>query len=402
MKTICQHYSCYKQFNRKIYRNTLNAEHILKNGNKIFVDTIFKIRKDGSKYKVEENVEVNTKCILLEKRGVRYILPTQYIKYLPINVKESFDCFIRKSDKTIYKFIVEPTSVRITPEKTMSLKELVKLFNPLEHSNPKTWQFLKLQAVGSKFKGGKYRLCSPPETGKNANDIIIHCITNDNVTVSKPTLAKLETLFYYYQKIICNEITSLTSAQVRDVEPFFLNIADESPVFQKHSMATKKDMNEVDISNASCIFTYNDRASLHIDATFFDDVFANIRAMNSRYPAVYLEGKITTELPKLSMAEAKEIVEENFEEMKTLAKNLVYYFTDMTKELHNYNRDKLMLRGRKKVNFECVIDAIDVYCDNQKEFDEWMLWINSRIADYKKMNKSIDLEKINVKEERVL
>ena len=338
----------------------------------------------------------------IAKRGVRYILPTQFIKHLPINVKESFDCFLRKSDKTIYKFIVEPSSVRITPEKTMKFKELINIFNPLKHTDTRTWTFLKLQAIGSKAKGGKYRLCSPPETGKNSCDIIIHNITNDNVTISKPTLAKLETLFYYYQKIICNEITSLTSSQVRDVEPFFLNLADESPVFEKHSMAQKKDMNDVDISNASCVFTYNDRASLHIDATFFDDIFANIRAMNSRYPALYLDGRIESELPKLSMAQAKELVEDNFEEMKTMAKNLVYWFSNMSKELHNYNKDKLNLRGRKKVNFECVIDAIDCFCDTQIEFDEWMIWLNERIQEYKDKSKVLDLQKISVKEEEVI
>lgn len=385
MKPIAQHYNSWKCFNRKIYRTTLTVEHILKNGNEQFIETVFKIKKDGGKYVVEENVGVNTKCILMERRGVRYILPVQYVYSLPINVKDSFDCFLRKSDRTIYKFIVKPSSVRILPEKTMSLKELIKVFNPLEHTDKKTWEFLKLQAIGSKWKGGKYRLCSPPSTGKNANDIIIHCITNDNVTVSKPTLAKLETLFYYYQKVICNEITSLTSSQVREVEPFFLNVADESPVFHKHSMAQKKDMNEVDISSSSLIFTYNDKASLHLEATFFDDVFANMRAMNSRYPALYLEGEITTELPKLSMTEAKQIVEENFEEMKTIAKNLVYYFKNMNKELHKYDRSKLILKGRKRINFECVIDAIDCYCDSQSEFDGFMIWINERVIAYKNM-----------------
>ena len=135
----------------------------IKNGNEIFVETVFKLKKDGAKYKVEEDVTVGLKCILLEKRGVRYILPTQFIKHLPINIKESFDCFLRKSDKTIHKFIVEPSSVRITPEKTMHLKELIKIFNPLKHTDKRVRTLLKLQAIGAKAKGGKYRLCSPPE-----------------------------------------------------------------------------------------------------------------------------------------------------------------------------------------------------------------------------------------------
>ena len=135
------------------------------------------------------------------------------------------------------------------------------MFNPQTHSVPKVWDFLRIQAIASKAKGGKYRLCGKPALGKNANDTLLGCVTNDVVRVTNPTLAKLETLFYYNQKVIVDECTSLTSSQVRDIEPFILNLADESPTFQKHSMAKNRDMNEVDLSMASVIFTYNDPES---------------------------------------------------------------------------------------------------------------------------------------------
>ena len=284
----------------------------------------------------------------------------------------------------------------------MSLKQLIKVFNPLEHSDEKTWEFLKLQAISSKAKGCKYRLCSQVETGKNSNDVILHSITNDNIIVSKPTLAKLETLLYYYQKVIPNEMTSLSQSQINEVEGFFLSLGDEAPSFEKHSLASKKDMNEVDISNASIVFTYNDRLSIAEDSKFFDDIWKNKKAMNSRYPAFFLEGKITTELPKLSMAKAKEIVEENFEEMKTLAKNLVYWFKNLDKELHNYDRSAFNLRGRKRVNVEGILDILDAYSLNQGEYNKWLIWLNDRIQEYKYKSKVLDLERIDVKEEKVL
>ena len=70
--------------------------------------------------------------------------------------------------------------------------------------------------------------------------------------------------------------------------------------------------------------------------------------------------------------------------------------------MHNYNRDEFKLRGRKRVNVEGILDILDAFCTDQKEFNGWMIWLNERIESYKKMNKSIDLEKINVTEEEVI
>jgi hypothetical protein len=323
-----------------------------------------------------------------------------YQKHLPISVKESFQCYLKQSDKTIYRFITMPTFVKIVPERTLSLKQLCTVFNPLPHTDPKTWTFLKLQAIGSTAKGAKYRLCSPPETGKNACDTIIHDITNDCTRVSKPTIAKLETLFYYNQKILMDEMTSLTNAQIREVEPFILSIADESPSFEKHSMAQKKDMNEVDIAATSAIFTYNDRLSLQEGSKHFDEIWQNIRAFNSRYPALYIEGKVLSDLPKLSVNEAKEICDKNFEKLRCIAKNLVYYFENMHKELHGWDRSELTLKGRKRVNFEAVIDAMDVYSDSQNEFNGWLRWVNKAVKDYKE-KANTESESLTITEEKV-
>ena len=54
---------------------------------------------------------------------------------------------------------------------------------------------------------------------------------------------------------------------------------------------------------------------------------------------------------------------------------------------------------RNKVNFECVLDALDVYSDTQEEFDEWLSWVNTCVEEYKLMSKGYDLQRLNVKEE---
>lgn len=380
--SLIQHFAVWKAFNTKVYRKTLTSDHLTEESEK-YIDKVFQITEtsDGS-YSVLAGRIVETKCMFLDKGGKKYILPSKYAKDLPLNPSQTFECYLKDSDKTIYTFIEIPKSVRITPTKTLSFKGLVTVFNPLQHSDAKTWEFLKIQAISAKAKGCKYRLCSVPATGKNCNSTILHCVTNDTVKVSKPTLAKLETLFYYNQMVIPDEITSLTASQVRDIEPFFLSIADESPTFTKHSLASKHDMNEVNISRSSCVFTYNDPKSLNKDSKFFDDVWQSREAFNNRYPALFLEGKILSQLPKLSHIQANAIMEENFDRLAEISKNLVYYFENMSKELHGWDRSKLRLPGRHMANFEGVIDGLDAYSDTQAEFDDWLFWVMSRIEAY--------------------
>lgn len=397
MNIEAQHYAVWRSFNQYVYMKTLTPEDVTHKGNEFYLDEVTEIRKRSTgKYDALAGRAVETKCIFMEKNGIKYILPSMYEKYLPLNVNKSFDCYLKSSDKTIYKFIEDPMSVKISPEKFMELKDLLHVFNPLEHSNPKVWLFLKLQSIASKAKGCKYRLCSPPSTGKNANDIILNMITNDNVRVSKPTIAKLETLFYYNQKVLPDEMTSLTPQQIREVEPFFLTIADESPTFQKHSMATKKDMNNVDISQSSCVFTYNDPQSLVKGSKFFDDIWQNHAAFASRYPALLLNGEILTEMPKLSQKQADLIMNSNFDGLRKIAKTIMYYIQYMSQELHNYDRSGCILRGRHKSNFEGVLDAIDVVSQSQQEFNDWIMWINDRVTSYRNMNKPEAVEIIDM------
>lgn len=402
--TMIQHFMVWRCFNDKVYHSTLTSEDVIQNGNEKYIDQVYKVSKStsGTGYQVEEDVILNTKCVFLEKHSVKYILPSNYQKHLPLEPDDCFECYLKPSDKTIYKFITKPYSVGITPEQTISFKELINLFNPITHTNLKVNQFLKIQAIGSKAKGGKYRLCGPPSSGKNANDVILNMIFNDNIRVSKPSLAKLETLFYYNQKVLPDEMTSLTTGQVRDVEPFFLTIADENPVYTKHSMAQKKDLNTVDLSKSSCVFTYNDIPNIAEGSKFFDDLWQSKEAFDSRYPSFLIDGEITTSLTKLSIPQAKSIMEQHFEVLRLVAKNVSYYINHMDKELHWYDRNNCKFVGRHRVNIECILDALDVYSDTQLEFDGWLDWLWDKNVAYQQMVKNHVTPIICTDEEEVI
>jgi len=89
-----------------------------------------------------------------------------------------------------------------------------------------------------------------------------------------------------------------------------------------------------------------------------------------------------SQFPKLSHLDAERIMEENYSRLAEISKNLVYYFENLSKELHGFDRSRLSFSGRHMANFEGVIDGLDAYSETQEEFDDWLVWVNGRVAAY--------------------
>ena len=72
----------------------------------------------------------------------------------------------------------------------------------------------------------------------------------------------------------------------------------------------------------------------------------------------------------------------------------------MHKEIHNYSRKNCLLKGRHLINFECVLDALDVYSGSQAEFDAWLQFVNKCYTDYNKLTDNLpEQTRIDVEEE---
>jgi hypothetical protein len=108
------------------------------------------------------------------------------------------------------------------------------------------------------------------------------------------------------------------------------------------------------------------------------------------------DNKVIEQMPQLNEIEAGEIMKNNFELMRKIAKDVVYYIQNLHNELHNYNRSKLNLKStRHLANFQGVIDGLDAYSNTQEEFDDWLLWVNDCITNYNNM-----VNKTNVMEQQ--
>ena len=379
------HFKVWKQFNRKVFHKTLTAAD--QAGKKFFLD---KVQAVGKENRVEE-LPVDKKVFKFAKEGQDYLLEEDFASKLPLNPTDSIDCYLKESDKTIFKLVTKGVSAKLTPQRTMTFREFVDGWNPMEHTDMMSKKFLTMLLVASKHKSIKCSICSEAESGKNMNFTLGGFITNDIVKLGMPiTLARLYESLFFNKVIIGNEITSLSGAQVKDVERVFIDLADGSPDMEKHSMARKKNMSKIGIEKTSVIFPFNRVQDLSAGAVFFDDVWQNKAAIKSRYPSFLLKGRVTTVMREPNASESNEIMEKNYQEMRVWAKNFIYYIEGgINQEMHHWSEEskkKLILNSsRHTVNTEGILDCVNVYCLTVEEYNEWIDWLNQCIIDYRKM-----------------
>ena len=388
MKKESWNYSVWKAFNYKVYGEAITSEDLVDDGAEHFYEVVFKI--DENRMLVEytlDNPELKD-VVLASKGKERYVIPSHLAEQMPFKVKAYFECQLKKADKKKWRFVTEIISLNIKGEETMPFKEFLNGWNNLEHSSPKHWTLLKMIFMASRHKGVKLGLCSEPSSGKNSNFTIGNHITRDMCRIQKPTLAKFETILYYNDVVLPDEITSLEQSKIRDIEPAILWIGDNSTEYNKHSMAQKSKMNNVDLIKKSLIFTYNRRQDLKNQGVFFDDIWSNPGAFKSRYPQLLAQGQVLEKLPNLNLQQAKHIMEDDFEGMRQFAKAFVYYTENLNKHLHGYKLPAfLQLNNRHEANLQGLFDIMDAYSDTELEYIEWIEFLKECLDNYKAMAK---------------
>jgi hypothetical protein len=380
-------FGVWKRFNNKIYKEAITAEDIIGNGIHEFHETLNYV-EDG--VVVEDRIvqpESYRECIRIDKGKKRYLLPVAYENNMPLKATESFPCLINKSDKKQWHFITRPTIMNIKGELApgRTLKNFMMDWNPQKHTHPDQWLLMKAIMLASKYKAIKICVCSEPSMGKNANFTLLNHITRDALRIQKPTLARMETICYYNHVVLPDEITSMTSAQVGEIEPMILAVGDNSTEYAKHSLAQNKDLNEVDLTRLSIVFTYNRVKDVGAKDSFFDDKWKNKAAFRSRYPQLLLSGEVLGDNPIYNNNEAEKIMENNFDAMRTTAKELIYWIENLHEHQHDWNREALTLSPRHKTNMQGLLEVIDAMCDSQLEYDVWLGKIKTCMTDYDKM-----------------
>jgi hypothetical protein len=380
-------FKVWQAFSKKLYSECLNQDNLENDGMEEFYESMWKI-EDGTL--VEQSLQPITyrHLVKLSKGNEKYVLAHKDAQNLPIKVTATVPFQLKKSDKRVWKLVTGFQDMSIPAIKTMSFKQFIDQWNPVEHSHPEYFKLLKIIAIASRWKGVKVGLCSEPEAGKTSNYSLMGFISGDVGRITNPTIAKFESMMYYNRVLLPDEVPNWETKTIRDVESLMIAIADGSVEYTKHSKAQNKSMEKMDADNLSIIFGYNRPEDMKKNEKFFDEAWNNPGAIKSRYPQLLFKGRVTSKMPKLSDSEAVLIMENNFPIMASVAKNYTYFVNNLSKEFHNYDRKWVsQLSGRHASNMQGVIDAMDAYAETEMEFIELCALLNQAMEDYKKMVK---------------
>lgn len=383
-------FHCWKYFNDKVFKHTLTSEDV--RGRKLFLDGGWQPNKGENEW-----ISVNKNVYKFEKNGELFLIPEQFMHLLPMNPDSEYvtEIFLKNSDKTIYKYVGKVNSAKITGEATIPFKHLLQAWNYSPHENERTRIFLNMLSFAAHWKPVHIGICSAPASGKSSPFTVAGYISNQVKRVAAPTKAKMETLLFFYNTLILDEMTSVSAQGIRALEPLLLTISDETPELEKHSMAQTKAMNQMDLENTSTIFTFNrveDVKRMNHKKKFFTEIWQNLPALSRRYVFFKVEGKIQGKRTKMNKKEAAQVAEGNWDKIRTAAKHFVEYTTHLDKYKHNWKQEvELLVTGTQQyINSESIVDCMDAMSDTQQEFNGWCNFFNESIASYDEMIGSLN------------
>lgn len=383
MDNIAWHYAVWKAWKTKIYSECITTEDIVGKGTPEFYDQVFKINdnKELQPWTIEQ--EENRSVIQIYKNNRRLLLPLAFEEHLPVKIVDDFDCILKPSDKRLYSYITQVQPMRLPQDaQGKSFKEFIESWNPIDHSNPRSWTFLRILSIAARYKGIKCCICSEPSTGKNANFILQNHMLQSVVRTSTPTPARLYEFIVNNAIVVLDEFTTAKAEDMEDIESFILQLADNSTEYMKHSMAIGRQLKEADLVQKSIIFTYNKPKNLNNSKKFFDNKWNNIDAFRSRYPQIYITGEVLSSAITPSAGQTADILAEHTGWMKDIARQTSYWIQNLHKHTHNYTRN-IDLSARHQNNLDGLLQALDAYCETQEEFDTWCKFIKDSMSAYK-------------------
>lgn len=388
------HYQLITEFKKQFYKDLLTTEH-LKSG-EIRMDRL--TFPDGG---IEEGA--NVWGYILKKNGNKYILPSKHKeknsfvdlhKILPILTKKTMKVAFKG---VVYNLITEYASAKFKSERVFSFKHFFDILTSLEHSNKKHLKLMWFIGLTNMFNRLNTRISTPPGFGKDSNVDIVGNLFGNASTIVSPTLAKLE-FMTTFKWLSINEAIDIGKAEWRVIEQFLLDAGAFKPEIAKHSRATSKGVSEMlDISDFSLSLFYNDIDNYPTSVKYFDDVVKD--ALKDRFPYFRFYGHYLEDFNNIKDVKIEKYVKENF----IFYKNLIYTFTYFKKNLSQYNNKYTTdlfdnYPARWKTNLGRILKTIDIYCDNQEEFDYWAKELNDCIKDYKSMLQYPNLMKKLVEE----
>jgi hypothetical protein len=332
------------------------------------------------------------------KDNYKFWIDEKIYDYLPVRVLLN-ECEDLIYDEDVVKRPLKPIPFKILPGHSMLFRKMVDEFVPLEHTNPLHWKLMKLIAISS-FVGRLYVcIATEPEFGKSSIFDVIDFLT-DRCPVFKPrSVPGVLNHINGTGNIVFDEVTDCKK-EVREImEEFSLQIGGGKTVYLNGAMKTPKTREKYNCILQSITYLYNTFECYSSKEGFFDYMFSNNKAMDTRFLKIRMNGKLTERFDREFNLE--EIAKQNRDVYIAFAKELLYL--QQLKSSNGYERkfvtnSCIYLKGRKKNVYNEVTWCIDMYCTTQEEYDIFINELDNCIMGYKEM---IFTQKKHIVEEEV-
>jgi len=333
----------------------------------------------------------------------KYFVEEQYYQELPVRVNSAEEVFFKDNART-KTILLRPTDVtpfRIKPQMIWeSTHEFVDLLAPFQHSRPEEWTLAKIIAlmgiVGKTFVG----ICSPSEFGKSSVYLILDAICQQCPVFQPRSVPGVLAQITSTGNMVFDEVHDAPTEVKSCMENFSLQVAGNSPIYINGALKSKNTKSKYDVSQQSITFLYN-ILSHYSDPTkqFWDNIWSNTKAMQSRFLLMAFDGKLLEEFDKdfdmVKVADENKMFYVNIAKHTSwLRKQKIENALSTRWEEHH----KLNLVGRHKIIYDEIVWMIDQYANSQAEKNSYVLLLNKVINNYKLMlgTGSLLFEKANI------
>lgn len=340
-----------------------------------------------------EDEEINLFAWHLTKDGTEYLVPMQNRDLsmkklddtLPLRVK-GIPPIVAHNSK-VYHLLdtTNYTVVKYEPEKLMGFRELVDDLSNIPHQQPKLKKLYNIFALASYLGVAHFRVSTPPGFGKDSMIDTIGMLMGDASTIENPTLAKFEREINVNKQVALNETTKIAKVDWNQIQMILLACAAQKPSIKKRSRAFGGVGEDIDLTELSLLLMYNDITDYDDPEVYFD--FVTDKNVIDRFPAFRFYGKIAHDFSKDDDKDFGRIARENQVRLRAYIKTLLYYKSNWYKETHNYKYNITGFSNRWTLNISRLLRYVDIYCESQEEFDEYVKLMLTCMKDYEQMLK---------------
>lgn len=320
----------------------------------------------------------------------KYFIEEKYRKLMPLRMNNCEELYLKESTqrKAVVFRPLKPTPFRINPEQTfINCRTMVDELCSFEHTNPAAWTMMKLISIIAVISKTFLGISTPSEFGKSSIFNCIHGITQKSIVYQPRSEAGVLIQINEDGNMIFDEACDCDTKVKRIIGKFTLKVADNSPTYVNGAVKATYLKQIYDITKQSITFIYNlYNYYKNPDDDFFDKMFPNNPAIHSRMLKLKFDGTLTENFSK------------DFDMHETAEQNKMYYIKVVKyllwlKQLRaknayerRYKYESQVIRsGRKKLIYDELSWIIDIYCESEREYQDFIMLLDKSIIEYKEM-----------------